>query len=80
MMMSKIDELKSDLSRLRDEAKVQVELGKMELREEWNELEAKWNHFVAEARLQESKEQVKASLAALAEELRKAYQRLKSAL
>ncbi|EQB12986.1 MULTISPECIES: hypothetical protein [Sphingobium] len=78
--MSKIDELKSDLSRLRDEAKVQVELGKMELREEWNELEAKWNHFVAEARLQESKEQVKASLAALAEELRKAYQRLKSAL
>lgn len=78
--MSKIDELKSDLSRLRDEAKVQVELDKMELREEWNELEAKWNHFVAEGRLQESKEQVKASLAALAEELRKAYQRLKSAL
>lgn len=78
--MSKIEELKTDLSRLRDEAKVQVELGKMELREEWKELETKWNHFVVEARLHESKEQVKASLETLAGELRQAYHRLKNAL
>jgi hypothetical protein len=51
--MKKIEDVKADLTRLRDEAKVQVELGRMEIRDEWNELETKWNRFLAEARVHE---------------------------
>ena len=67
-------------TKLRDEAKVQVHLGAMEAREEWDELETKWHHFVAEARLQESGGNIKAALQVLADELRSAYLRLKKAL
>jgi hypothetical protein len=78
--MSTIEELKADLAKLRDEAKVQVHLGAMEAREEWDELETKWHHFVAEARLQESGGNIKAALQVLADELRSAYLRKKKAL
>lgn len=77
--MSKIEHLKSELAELRDEAKVQVELGRMELREEWGEIEAKWDRFVSEARLQQSEDGIKAALATLADELRAAYRRFKAA-
>lgn len=36
--MSALEELKADLARLRDEAKVQVRLGTMEARQEWDEI------------------------------------------
>ena len=78
--MSKIDALKTELSQLRDEAKLKVELGRMEVREQWEELEAKWNHFTAQARVHESEQGIKTALANLGEELREAYHRLKNAL
>lgn len=78
--MSKIEELKAELSQLRDEARVQAELGRMELRDEWHELEGKWNHFSAEAQVHESERAIKAALSTLGEELREAYHRLKNAV
>lgn len=77
--MKKIEDVKADLTRLRDEAKVQVELGRMEIRDEWNELETKWNRFLAEARVHESGQAIKSALASLADELRQAYERMKNA-
>lgn len=78
--MSALEDLKADLSKLRDEAKVQVHLGTMEAKQDWEEIEAKWNHFVAEAGLHKSGEDIKSALRSLGEELRSAYQRLKKAL
>src|SRR3546814_5896558 len=75
--MSALDDLKADLAKLRDEAKVQVHLGTMETKQEWEEIEAKWNRFVAEAGLHKSGEGIKAALQSLGNELRAAYQRLK---
>ena len=78
--MSELDDLKADLAKLRDEARVQVHLGAMETKQGWEEIEAKWNRFVAEAGLHKSGEGIKAALLSLGNELRAAYQRLKQAL
>lgn len=78
--MSALENLKSELAALRDEAKVQAHLGTMEAREEWQETEAKWNHFVAEAGLHESGQNIKSALTILADELRNSYERLKKAI
>src|SRR3546814_19468027 len=74
--MSALDDLKADLAKLRDEAKVQVHLGTMETKQEWEEIEAKWTRFVAEAGLHKSGEGIKAALQSLGHDLRAAYQRL----
>src|SRR3546814_14291527 len=78
--MSALDDLKADLAKLRDEAKVQVHLVTMETKQEWEEIEAKWNRFVAEAGLHKSGEGIKAALQSLGNDLRAAYQRLMQAI
>ena len=78
--MSAFAKIKDELAGLRDEAKVQAHLGSMEAQKEWQATEAKWNHFVSQARLHESGENIKSALETLAEELRTAYRRLKTAL
>jgi hypothetical protein len=74
--MSTFEQMKADLARLRDEAKVQVHLGSMEARQEWEELDAKWNHFVAEAGIHKSADSLAKAVGNLGQELRSAYQRL----
>jgi hypothetical protein len=78
--MSAIDNLRADLARLRDEAKVQAHLGSMEARQEWAELETKWNRFASEARLHQSEDDIKSALENLGHELRSAYERLTKAI
>lgn len=78
--MNTLEQVKTDLARLRDEAKVQAHLGGMEARQEWDELEAKWNHFVAEAGLHKSAESLAKAVGNLGQELRSAYQRLAKAV
>lgn len=78
--MIAFEELKADLAKLRDEAKVQVRLGEMEAQQEWDELETKWKHFESKARLHESGNKIKSTLQTLGNELRSAYERLKQAL
>lgn len=78
--MSGLEDLTTQLAALRDEVKVQAHLGNMEARQEWQEAEAKWNHFVAEARLHETGANIGSALQILGEELRTAYEQLKKAL
>ncbi|MGE0773751.1 MAG: hypothetical protein AB7G25_02060 [Sphingomonadaceae bacterium] len=78
--MNAFEQLKADLSKLRDEAKVQAHLGAMEAQKEWNELETKWAHFASQARLHESGSDIKSTLQTLGNELRSAYEHLKKAL
>lgn len=78
--MSALENLKTELAALRDEAKVQAHLGSMEAQQEWQEAETKWNHFVAEARLHDSGQNIKSALEILGDELRASYERLKKVL
>ncbi|MDE8654270.1 hypothetical protein [Novosphingobium album (ex Liu et al. 2023)] len=78
--MSALDDLKRDLTKLRDEAKVQVHLGTMEAKQEWEDVETKWKHFVTQVGLHRSGADITAALQNLGNELRHAYQRLKKAL
>lgn len=78
--MNALENLKKELAALRDEAKVQAHLGSMEAQQEWQEAETKWNHFVAEAGLHETGQNIKSALEILADELRASYERLKKAL
>ena len=79
------DEVIGKLKAQRDELKVQMHLAKAELREEFDDLERKWEHI--EGRLEkagheakESAEDVGAALSTVADEIGSAYQRTKKAL
>lgn len=78
--MSTFEQIKADVARLRDEAKVQVHLGSMEARQEWDELEGKWNHFIAEAGLHKSADGLAKAVGGVGQELRSAYKRLAQAV
>lgn len=66
----------------RDELRVQLHLGKAELKDEWEVLEKKWAHLetrvagVAEE-ARESSREVGAAFGVLAEELGEAYKRIR---
>jgi BMFP domain-containing protein YqiC len=73
------------LRRERDEIRLQLHLGKAELKEEWEALEHKWEHLESrmagaadEAR--ETSREVGAAFGVLAEELGEAYRRIKARL
>ncbi len=81
----KADEILARLKTERDELRVQLHLLKAEAREEWEEMEQRWEHF--EARLKrageaaaESGEDILAAGRQLADEVGRAYQRIRKSL
>lgn len=78
--MSEIDRLKQDLERYRDEIKVKMHLASMEMKEEWDELEKKWDHFMAQAKVSESAQSVGGAVDKLGQELKDAYKRIREAI
>ena len=81
----KVDEVLAKLKTERDELRVQLHLLKAEAREEWDEMEKRWEHF--EARMKkagetaaESGEDILDAGKQLAEEIGKAYQRIRKSL
>lgn len=71
------------IAEIRDELRLQAELGKAELRDQLEELEHKWNHFQAEldaARrtAEEDAEEVRDSARRLLDELRESYEHLRA--
>ncbi len=76
----KLEKLKEDLQRARDEVEVQLNLASKEARDEWDELERRWKNFEAKAKLEESAESIGEALELLGDELRKGYAKLKAAL
>ena len=82
---SKRQQVLERLRRERDELRVQMELGKAEFRDEWTELEKKWERL--ESRLsgaakeaKESSEDVGAAFGVLTDELAQAYRNIRSRL
>ena len=78
--MADLHDLNRDLKKLRDELSLRMHLASMEAKQEWNELETKWQKFSSRAKLEDSAEGVGNALELLGEELKKGYKRLKVAL
>lgn len=75
----------TDLERKRDELRVQLHLGKEELKARWDELETKWLKLRDEVRRTEQAsgqtlEELKASVTKLAREVREGYENFKKTL
>ena len=80
-----LEKMLASIKEQRDELKVQMHLGKAELKDEWEGLERKWEHI--ESRLDavdkvasEAAEDVGAAVSVIAGEISEAYQRIKRAL
>ena len=78
-------ELKQELERLRDELAVRMHLAKAEARDQWEELEKKWEHFRARLEVvgraaEESAEDVGDALELLGSELKRGYARIRKLL
>ncbi len=78
--MTKSTGLMQDLEQTRDELRVKLHLASMDAKQEWDELEAKWDGFAARARLDDTSEEVGEAMRALGEELKLGYARIKKAL
>ena len=78
--MSKIEEIIADLATKRDELAMQVKLGSMEAKQEWEALEAKYQELVSKAKIEATAADVEGALEQLGKELENGYQKIKSAL
>jgi hypothetical protein len=78
--MQSFEQIAADLKQLRDEARVKAHLGSMALKDEWDELEKRWESFEARAKLDRSAKDVGAALDLLAQELKAAYERIAKAV
>jgi len=77
-----LEKLMATLAQQRDELKLQMHLAKAEAKDEWNDLEGKWEQ--AQGKLGEvqtaageSLEDVRAAASLLAEEIRNGYDRIR---
>lgn len=78
--MADLHDLNRDLKKLRGELELKMHLASMDAKQEWKELETKWQSFSGKARLAESAESMGDALELLGEEIKKGYKRLKVAL
>jgi hypothetical protein len=78
--MTDTHDLKRDLKKLRDELILKMHLASMEMKQEWTELEGKWEKFSDRTGLDESAHALGGSLEGLGEELKKSYKRFKAGL
>ena len=78
--MADLEHLLADLKQKRDELAVQIKLGSMEAKQEWEKLEKKFEVLRAKSHLDKTAEDVREAAALLGEELKKGYERLKKAL
>ncbi len=78
--MSEISEFVDKLKQQRDELALQMHLGTMEAKQEWEKLEAKWDDFAARAELDTTTEGIGAALNDLGSELKQGYDRIRKAL
>ena len=82
------DDLKKlidDLTQQRDELNVQLHLAKAEIRDEWDQLETKWEEVKGKMNTVgeeagKTAESVTTAVGLLADEIKKGYERIKDAL
>ena len=84
-LYDEIDKLNKTLQTERDELKLKIHLGKMEVQEEWEKAEQQWQHFRTKADElgsagKESAQDVGAALKLLGEEVVNAFSRIRKSL
>ena len=77
-MSDDLDKMVENLKTLRDEIRVQMHLAKAELKEEWEELEPKFEEM--EDKLSGAAEETRQTVNIIAEELAEAYRRIRGRL
>jgi len=80
-----LDELGEELKQLRDEIELQIHLASADARDEFGELEKKWEHFRARLDVvgkatEEAAEDVGDALDLVGSELKRGYQKIRSLL
>jgi hypothetical protein len=78
--MTDTHDMERDLKKLRDELKLKMHLASMDMKQEWNELEGKWEKFSEKTGLDESAQALGGSLEALGAELKNSYKRFRAGL
>ena len=78
--MSDLDDLFEELKQKRDELRVQMHLASKELKDEWDDVEGKWEDFSRKANLGATGEGVGEAMEKLGHELKLGYQRIRDAL
>ncbi len=80
--MSRIKEMMEMLQQKRDELKVQIHLGSMEVKEEWGNLERKWETLSSKAakELDEGTKALGDELDVLEQDLKNGYESIKKKL
>lgn len=87
MIKDSLEETFEELKQKREELAIQVKLGSMEARDEWEELEEKmqdmerkWHQFQQEVDLSETAESIGTAMKLLGSEIKNGYRKLKDAL
>ena len=85
--MADFDDLLEELKQKRDELRVRIHLASQEVKEEWDDLEKKMDHFAGEAKqfaddakLKETGSGVGEALGKLGHELKLGYERIRDAI
>jgi hypothetical protein len=78
--MPDLHKLTEDLKRTRDEIMLKIHLGSMEAKDEWTELEKRWNSFREKAELDRTAGDVGGTVKQLGLDLKAAYDRIHKAL
>ncbi len=78
--MADLEDLTVELKKLRDELELKMHLASLDAKQEWNELEGKWEKFSSRAGLEKSADSMNSALELLGQEIKQSYQRLKFAL
>lgn len=78
--MNDTHDLMRDLKKLREELELKMHLASMEMKQEWHELEGKWEKFSQKTGLDESADALGGSLELLGEELKNSYKRFRAGL
>jgi len=80
-----LDRLVEELKQIRDELKVRVHLAAADAKDEWAQLEKKWDHMRARVErvgdvAEDAAEDVGEALASVGKELKKGYERVRNML
>lgn len=78
--MSDLDDVVKQLKQKRDELRVQANLASREIQDEWQELEGKTEHFLAQAKIGETGEGLGKALGQVGHELKLGYDRVRDAI
>jgi hypothetical protein len=78
--MADYEQLKADYARLRDEARLQLDLASKEAKQQWEDAEERWKKFIAEANPQKTQAEFVAAGQQVLDAMRDVYERMKKAI